>query len=270
MFDFVNSKKKKEALDNLAKAQEGYKEALCKIGIPVTALYDARKKAIRQIEEVVKEVKRWDDYDKFEKNIVDSMASIKTFSEAVNAADKDVEIDDSVSKQMVGAAAGVLGGAMVAAFGPSAAIALATTFGTAATGAAISGLTGVAATNAALAWLGGGALAAGGGGMAAGATVLSMLGPIGWVIGGTAVGLAGFSTYKKNQKVADDATNMTNRLNADIKKINDLKGKIEALKNEIDNSCEELIKYKEEGDLINVVIIIISLCSKINKRFTTI
>ena len=44
--------------------------------------------------------------------------------------------------------------------------------GTASTGAAIGGLTGVAATNATLAWLGGGALAAGGGGMALGSMVL--------------------------------------------------------------------------------------------------
>lgn len=48
-----------------------------------------------------------------------------------------------------------------------------TTLAAASTGAAISGLSGVAATNATLAWLGGGSLAAGGGGMAAGAMVLS-------------------------------------------------------------------------------------------------
>lgn len=44
---------------------------------------------------------------------------------------------------------------------------------TASTGTAISTLGGAAATNATLAWLGGGSLASGGGGMAAGATVLS-------------------------------------------------------------------------------------------------
>jgi hypothetical protein len=44
--------------------------------------------------------------------------------------------------------------------------------GTASTGTAISSLSGVAATNATLAWLGGGSLAAGGGGMALGTVVL--------------------------------------------------------------------------------------------------
>jgi hypothetical protein len=50
--------------------------------------------------------------------------------------------------------------------------ALVGTLGTASTGTAIATLSGAAATNATLAWLGGGALAAGGGGMAAGAAVL--------------------------------------------------------------------------------------------------
>ena len=52
----------------------------------------------------------------------------------------------------------------------------ATTFassvGVASTGTAISGLSGAAATNATLAWLGGGSLATGGGGMALGSIVL--------------------------------------------------------------------------------------------------
>jgi hypothetical protein len=50
--------------------------------------------------------------------------------------------------------------------------ALVGTLGSASTGTAIASLSGAAATNATLAWLGGGALAAGGGGMATGAVVL--------------------------------------------------------------------------------------------------
>lgn len=52
---------------------------------------------------------------------------------------------------------------------------LVTVLGSASTGMAISGLSGVAATNATLAWFGGGALAAGGAGMAGGAAVLGGL-----------------------------------------------------------------------------------------------
>lgn len=103
------------------------------------------------------------------------------------------------------AAAGVAVGAGVAAFAPTAALAVATTFGTASTGTAIATLSGAAATNAALAWLGGGALAAGGGGMSAGSALLALSGPIGWGIG--AVGIAGGTLLarRKNGKIIEEA-----------------------------------------------------------------
>ncbi|MBQ0904985.1 hypothetical protein [Micromonospora sp. U21] len=67
-------------------------------------------------------------------------------------------------------------------------------FASASTGTAISGLSGAAATNAALAWLGGGSLATGGGGMAAGAIVLNliMIAPAAFITGIT-VGILGSS-----------------------------------------------------------------------------
>ena len=68
-----------------------------------------------------------------------------------------------VKQAGVGVAGAGLGVAVVA-LGPTAAMGVATTFGVASTGTAISSLSGAAATNAALAWLGGGAIAAGGGG----------------------------------------------------------------------------------------------------------
>jgi hypothetical protein len=67
--------------------------------------------------------------------------------------------------------AGTAGGTI----GYLATMGLVTAYGTAGTGAAISGLSGAAASNAALAWLGGGTLGAGGGGMAAGSLVLGGL-----------------------------------------------------------------------------------------------
>lgn len=69
--------------------------------------------------------------------------------------------------------------------------ALAVSLGSASTGAAISGLSGVAASNAALAWLGGGALAAGGAGMAGGSIVLALLAMV------PAVGLASWWTRRQ-------------------------------------------------------------------------
>lgn len=79
---------------------------------------------------------------------------------------------------------GIAAGAAVASMAPTAAMWIATTFGTASTGTAISTLSGAAASQAALAWLGGGALAAGGAGTAGGSALLALAGPIGWGIAG--------------------------------------------------------------------------------------
>ena len=99
-------------------------------------------------------------------------------------------VDDYNSQIKIEKNSGVVGagiGVGIAAMGPTAAMGIATTFGVASTGTAISSLSGVAATNAALAWLGGGALAAGGGGMAAGSVLISLAGPVGWTITGIAM-----------------------------------------------------------------------------------
>lgn len=95
-------------------------------------------------------------------------------------------------------AAGVGAGVAVAALGPTAAMGIATTFGVASTGTAISALSGAAAINAALAWLGGGALAVGGGGMAAGNAFLALAGPIGWAIAGVAFVASGLMFWKSS------------------------------------------------------------------------
>lgn len=88
------------------------------------------------------------------------------FSKAELAKMKKISV---LSREVVGGGTTVLGsGALVgmASYGG------ATMFATASTGTAISSLGGVAATNATMAWFGGGSLAAGGLGMAGGAVVL--------------------------------------------------------------------------------------------------
>lgn len=107
-------------------------------------------------------------------------------------------------------------GAGVATFGQPAALAVATTFGTASTGTSISVLAGAPATNAALAWLGGGALAAGGGGMAAGKALLALAGPVGWSISGAALLggglLRGHSNRRKAANVQKERAEVESRI----------------------------------------------------------
>ncbi len=98
----------------------------------------------------------------------------------------------------LGILSGIAGGAAAGA-GAGAATGALAGLGTASTGAAISGLSGAAATNATMAWLGGGALSAGGGGMAAGAMVMNA------AIAGPALLVTGFVIGKQAAKATTKA-----------------------------------------------------------------
>ena len=108
------------------------------------------------------------------------------------------DYQDAVVKNVGAGVAGAGLGVAVVTMGPTVAMGVATTFGVASTGTAISTLSGAAATNAALAWLGGGALAAGGGGMAAGEAFLALAGPIGWAIAGVFLIASGLLFWKSS------------------------------------------------------------------------
>lgn len=104
--------------------------------------------------------------------------------------------------------------------------ALISTVGAASTGTAISSLSGIAATNATLAWFGGGALAAGGAGIAGGTLVL------GGIVAFPLIFIWGFTIHKKSKKLEDGAK----RLNEVLPSIS-----TELVKAQADN---EIIKSK--------------------------
>ncbi|GEA51452.1 hypothetical protein VIN01S_22560 [Vibrio inusitatus NBRC 102082] len=87
--------------------------------------------------------------------------------------------------------------------------ALVSTVGSASTGASIAGLSGVAASNATLAWFGGGSLAAGGAGMTGGMAAL------GGIVAVPVLYFASKGAYKKAQKIVE----ATEELNAEISKL---------------------------------------------------
>ncbi len=111
-----------------------------------------------------------------------------------------------------GAAVGAAGGFAAAGATTSAVMAL----GAASTGTAISSLSGVAATNATLAALGGGSLAVGGGGMALGTAVLggATLG-IGLLVGGIIFNVTGSELSDK----ADEAYTQAKKTEKEVNKI---------------------------------------------------
>ena len=91
-------------------------------------------------------------------------------------------------------------------------------FGTASTGTAISGLSGAAAWNATLAWLGGGSLAAGGGGMALGTVVL------GGITVGPALMIGGFVLGGEGKKALTKAIEYAKEVNNKIAQLDKSKG----------------------------------------------
>ena len=122
---------------------------------------------------------------------------------------------------------GTLGGAAVGTAGGYAAAGAATaavmTFGAASTGTAISGLSGVAATNATLAAIGGGSLASGGGGMALGASILggATLG-VGLLVGGVIFNAVGGSLSEKADEAYDQASRTEKEVNNIVEYLREL------------------------------------------------
>ena len=145
-------------------------------------LYVARCRAVDSISNVECLINSIANHPKsFDSDFEEIETNRNQFTESCEFADRELQ---AARLAAGGAGAGLAAGASVAFMAPTAAMWIATTFGTASTGTAISTLSGAAATNAALAWLGGGALAAGGGGTAAGSALLAMAGPVGWTIAG--------------------------------------------------------------------------------------
>ena len=142
---------------------------------------------------------------------IKSLKKIKKIAENFKEKDRDSiqeEINDSETKQYfydVDETISAADIAMNTGKGVSAGIgtavgtwALISTYGAASTGTAIASLSGAAATNATLAWLGGGSLAAGGGGIAAGSAVL------GGIVAIPALAITGiFSHLKANKKIKE-------------------------------------------------------------------
>lgn len=133
---------------------------------------------------------------------------------------EDVEISKIEFKQYAIAAIeakDILGGTAAATTASAAATtgvgSLVGAFGTASTGTAISGLSGAAATSATLAWLGGGSLAAGGGGVFVGTIIL------GGVTIAPGILVGGMVLKSRGEKALKDAINKEKEIHTEIAKV---------------------------------------------------
>jgi hypothetical protein len=131
-----------------------------------------------------------------------------------------------------------------AAAGYGGAVGVATSIGAASTGTAISSLSGAAATNAMLAWFGGGAVVAGGGGMAVGV----------WVLGGItvlpALAIGGFFAAREGEKAMTKAKEHEAKVNKAITEINVAKDHSQKVKQrmaELKGVLESINTHAVEG-----------------------
>ena len=208
-----NSGLRKEAQRDLEVAVENYEKKVETRQKKLEELYNSRTQLKTQLQYAIEYI------DGLANKPVEINADMKEvkiqytrFENLLIAARKQYDEDLKAAGGTV--AGGVAAGVGVAALVPTAAMAIATTFGTASTGVAISTLSGAAATNAALAWLGGGAIAAGGSGMAGGSALLAAAGPIGWTIGGAALIGGGLLANGKNKKAAEKMRKQTVEIKA--------------------------------------------------------
>lgn len=245
-----NSVLKKDALKELEQEKKEYNKE-CEVVIKQSAiLYEKKDEGATVLGYVERYISTLKNKPiEIEKKASEVSFKRKSFENEVENLKRESENTDNTEKGIIGG--GILAGAGVAAFGPTAAMGIATTFGTASTGTAIATLAGAAQTNAALAWLGGGAVFSGGAGMAGGQALLAMAGPVGWAIGGAALVGGGLLASSKNKKIAEQAEKQRNQI---CSARNDVKKIIVRIKHEIDaisplnkKVAYSLISFKQNG-----------------------
>lgn len=191
-----------KALDRqLQKANDEYDSAYSAFSAAGEELFQIRNDSVEIIDRVTAFINSLAKHPKeFDTDVSEISSKKEEFKKAI---DFGKEEHKKLKQSTVGAGTGVAAGAAVASMAPTAAMWVATTFGTASTGTAISALSGAAATNAALAWLGGGALTAGGGGMAAGQALLALAGPVGWGLAGASAFTCVLLFWRKKRKIQE-------------------------------------------------------------------
>ena len=245
-----NVELKKEALRIHEETLVRYNNSYEKMKNECENLYNVRGQAIKVI--------------KMNQNVINSIANTpKEFDTTLGKIGKELtkfndteEYAKKAYNASVQAGINIAGGAAaglgVASMAPTALMSIATTFGTASTGTAISTLSGCVAQKAALAWIGRtfAGFAAEGAGMAAGQAFLALAGPIGWGITAVSTGVSLISLSNKNKELADKAVNEAKEisiaresLDEVAEMVNSLRAKTDILYTDMDKQRVKILKF---------------------------
>ncbi|MEE0398083.1 MAG: hypothetical protein UDQ92_08020 [Lachnospiraceae bacterium] len=210
-----NNKLKKVAMQETEEAVKIYDIAFENMIKKITELYDDKWLGVEILKEVEKYVELLANKPyEIEKRIEETNCRRKTFEKEVQKLEKESEKYEKYSRCAAGAG--------MASFGPTAILAVLTNFGPMAS----AGLAGTAATNATLAWVFGGSVAAGGSALIP--TILTLSGPVGWTLGGALLVGSGILNSSKNKKIAEKAEEQTKEIKNATDKVRRNKKKAEA------------------------------------------
>ena len=211
-----NSSLKKNALQIHKNAVDRYNDSYENMRGACDTLYDVRERALCGIVAVEVLISSIANKPKeFDKQLGEIQQHVLTFHQTKEFA---AEAYKGAVKSGVSILSGIAAGGAIATAAPSVAMSIATTFGTASTGTAISSLSGAAAQKAALAWIGratGGIATKGivtGAGMASGQAFLALAGPIGWGVSAASTTVSLISLSSKNKKISREAIEEAKRL----------------------------------------------------------
>lgn len=242
-----NNNLKKEALKIHEKTLADYNASYGIMGKSCELLYEIRGKSVELIKLVQKVVNSIANTPKqFDTELGKIGKELTKFKETEQYAK---EAYDASLKAGVNIVGGTTAGIGIASMAPTALMSIATTFGTASTGTAISALSGAAAQKAAMAWIGrtfAGFAVKEGAGMAAGQAFLALAGPIGWGITAASTGISLISLTNKNKDVAEKAVKEAKEIAKAREALDETTEKINALKAKIDRLFDDMNREKSK------------------------
>lgn len=242
-----NSSLKKEALRIHEKILNEYNKSYETMGKSCGRLYEVRGKSIELIKLIQRVINSIANTPKeFDTELGKIGKELSKFNETEEYAKEAYNASVKAGANIVGGAAAGLG---VASMAPTALMSIATTFGTASTGTAISALSGAAAQKAAMAWIGrtfAGFAVKEGAGMAAGQAFLALAGPVGWAITAASTGISLISLTNKNKELADNAVKEAKEIARAREALDETTEKVNALKTKTDLLFNDMNKQKEK------------------------
>lgn len=193
----LNRKFRDNAIEEYNQSEEAYQAAKIRLLDVTEQLYKERtrlEKVITSNQDVVTELKH--KTQEMERELEAIARAHEKYNRFLQEVEAEVSANESFKKLENNV---LMAGALTFRMTATTATAMATTFRTAATGGGIAG--GVFAANASMAWLGGQAFMAAGGGMVFGGGLLGLMTPIGW----TVLLAAGVFQNGKNKKLGREA-----------------------------------------------------------------